>query len=486
MYFCNNITVIYAINNFSFPNAYYSTNSISVNLSAIYTIGDGAFPKTYHTASPSKLPFCSSTNTTTINTIDNKSFAATYYSSNINIIPTLVGTPGDETVDNACYLYTPRMVEDAFLYLDEIYIEKYPELGLRWEHGTGADQRILTAFAQQITEGCTTDKEKVTAIYDWIVDNIRYREMTFPFSHDVLYSGYGNCLGQAMLMQDLCRVLGIPAVYSDGFRGNMKTFSVEAMQNADAGHAWLFVYVDDAWALYDPTWRTSHVTDRDFIAENFFVDHVGGIKPIYDEDNLPPFSDPIGAFCYLNGRFVTKNYNNPGNEFGGSLINFTMSVYAYAHGIEPVGSAGIFYWDGPASFAYAGREPCEIYTSGWIGIGEPAFLWGDVSYAYENGIAASETVMQWRGDTYYFQSGSGRKLCLPDDAYRLIGGGLVVSADYNGKIWEPHENLLPEGEYTYQWFSTNEAVATVDENGYVTCHNAGSADICDWKDKYKE
>ena len=41
--------------------------------------------------------------------------------------PTLVGTPDGDTADNACYLYTPQIVEDTFKYLDEIYIEKYFE-----------------------------------------------------------------------------------------------------------------------------------------------------------------------------------------------------------------------------------------------------------------------------------------------------------------------------------------------------------------------
>lgn len=100
----------------------------------------------------------------------------------------LVGIPGDEVVENACYLYTQKMTEDAFRYLDEIYIQTYPALGLRWEHGTGADQRIVTAFAQQVTADCATDAETVTAIYDWIISNIRYVEDSSPFSYDVLYA----------------------------------------------------------------------------------------------------------------------------------------------------------------------------------------------------------------------------------------------------------------------------------------------------------
>ena len=94
------------------------------------------------------------------------------------------GSTAAGTVDNACSLYTPQITEDAFRYLDEIYVEKYPQLGLRWEHGTGADQRIMTAFAQQVTEGCATDREKVTAIFNWIVNNIRYAESSSPISSE--------------------------------------------------------------------------------------------------------------------------------------------------------------------------------------------------------------------------------------------------------------------------------------------------------------
>ena len=151
--------------------------------------------------------------------------------------PTLVGTPDGAVADNACYLYTPQIVEDAFLYLDEIYVEKYPEMALRWEHGTGADQRIITALAQQITAGCTTDKEKVTAIQNWIVENITYREIASPCSFDVLYGGGGNCLSQAMLMRDLCRTLGIPAEVATGWRGYMSSIAPKELPDLD-GHAW--------------------------------------------------------------------------------------------------------------------------------------------------------------------------------------------------------------------------------------------------------
>lgn len=388
------------------------------------------------------------------------------------------GSTAAGTVDNACSLYTPQITEDAFRYLDEIYVEKYPQLGLRWEHGTGADQRIMTAFAQQVTEGCATDREKVTAIFNWIVNNIRYAESSSPISSDVLYRECGNCLGKTLLMQDMCRVLGIPAVYSDGIRGDLKTISVEAMQSGQVeGHAWVFVYVEGAWILYDPTWGTDNVTDWTFIAENFYIDKIGGIKPVYDENAVPPFNDPVGGYCYLNGRFVTMSRGKLDDEYGGSFLNFAINVNAFNHGDEPLASSGVFYWDGPAAFAYVGKGQAELYANGWMGMGDPGFFWGELAYAYENGILASEVVMQYNGDNYLLHGGRAVKLLLPDEAYRMSNGVLLVDASYTGKIWEPCELILPEGDYSYQWYSTDEAVATVDENGVVTCYQPGSTEI---------
>lgn len=387
----------------------------------------------------------------------------------------MVGTAGSETVANACYLYTPRMTEDAFRYLDEIYIEKYPQLGLRWEHGTGADQRIVTNFTQQLTAGCTTDAEKVAAIYNWITTNIRYQDNTSPFSADVLYNGYGNCLGQAMLMQDMCRVLGIPAVFGDGFRGYMKTFSVEDMHRQFEGHAWVFVYLDGQWILYDPVWYVNGTTDRQFIEENYYIDTIGGITPIYDENYMPPFRTPDIVYAYMNGGFIGLEYGQPSDTGQGFFVNYCMSIGAVAH----TDGKGFFYMDGPAAFTYAGgMKDYELYSNGWIAYGDSGFLFGDfLSYVYENGIQASETILERNGETFYMSGGIGYKLEMPDTAYRLIDGYLTVDANYQGTIWGPHAQILPEGDYTCTWITTDPSIATVDENGVVTCHKPGQVDI---------
>ena len=384
-----------------------------------------------------------------------------------------VGTPSDEVADNACYLYAPQMVEDTFRYLDEIYIDRYPEMGLRWDRGVTADMRIFTAFAQQLTAGCSTDAEKVSAIYDWIVNNIEYKLNSSPMSVDVLYNGHGNCLGQALLLQDLCRMVGIPAVFGDGFRGHMKSFTVEAMHSMFDGHAWCYVYVDGQWHLYDPVWSLKGTTDRQFIAEHYFTDMVGGITPIYDENNMPPFRDPETVFAYMNGKYTLLKDGKISDAGGaGFWLNmaYNLSVERYAE------NSGMHYLDAPA-YVYEGLEENELFSNGWVAYGEPFAFTGIVHYFYENGLMASEIVINRNGTDYYMDQGIAYKLCMPQDVYTMRYGQIKIQTGYKGKIWEPSEEMLQGGTYELSWSTDDPTVATIDQNGVVTNLKPGMVDI---------
>lgn len=389
------------------------------------------------------------------------------------IIPIEVGEPGDQVVENACYLYTPQMVEDTFRYLDEIYIDRYPELGLRWDRGVAADMRIFTAFAQQLTAGCRTDAEKVSAIYDWIVNNIRYERNCSPMSVDVLYNGQGSCLGQALLLQDLCRMVGIPAVFGDGFRGNMKTFTVDAMHSMFDGHAWCYVYVDGQWHLYDPVWSLKGTTDRQFIAEHYFTDMVGGITPIYDENNMPPFRDSETVFAYLNSKYTLLRNGRISDAGGaGFWLNMAYNLSVEKH----TETSGMHYLDAPA-YVYEGLEENELFSNGWVAYGEPFAFTGIVHYFYENGLMASEVVINRNGTDYYMDQGLAYKLCMPQDVYTMRYGQIKIQTGYQGKIWEPSEEMLQGGTYELSWSTNDPSVATIDQNGIVTSLKPGMVDI---------
>ena len=66
------------------------------------------------------------------------------------------------------------LTEAVYDYLDEIYIEKYPEMGLRFKYGAPKDRQELQALADQITQGMTDDMAKAEAIVRWVRTNITY------------------------------------------------------------------------------------------------------------------------------------------------------------------------------------------------------------------------------------------------------------------------------------------------------------------------
>ena len=138
--------------------------------------------------------------------------------------------PAAVSADNGselCWEYAPQLTNDTFRYLDEIYIQKYPAMALRWTQGTNADKQVLQKLADIITEDCKTDREKAEAVAGWIGRNIRYQEGSGLFyAIDVFYAREGNCASYAQLMQTLMRLEGIPAVYGDGYRMDTKAVTV--------------------------------------------------------------------------------------------------------------------------------------------------------------------------------------------------------------------------------------------------------------------
>lgn len=380
--------------------------------------------------------------------------------------------------DDVCIQYTGLMVENTFRYLNEIYIETYPELGLRWNYGMEEDKRIMTEFVRSLTEGCATDREKVDAIISWIVKNIDYEEnCNALYSYDVLYDGVGNCLGQAMLMQDMCRVAGIPAVWGDGKKGDMASMTVGDAQNfLLAGHAWCFVYVDGEWLLFDPVWGVNPYTDKEMIAQDYFLDSVEGITPVYDSSNQPPYRSPEMVFAYVDGKFMLYENGAPAVGVGhaGMQINITLSLDVTVY----QGNDGNVYLEDPER-----RNEMvtgEVYRDGWYAYGyaEPGerdytYYVTELGYAYENGINAHDVEMTYNGERYLF----GNKMCIDPEDCRIQWGWLTVKAGYKGQILLPFEweRMRNDPLVEMVWKSENPDVATIDQNGVVTNYKEGVA-----------
>ena len=103
--------------------------------------------------------------------------------------------------------------------------------------------------ARQLTSGRTTTKEKATAIFNFVKNQITYRyyENSQYGASKTLINGVGNCCDQANLIVALCRESGIPVRYS---HGQHCYFYVS--QNY-YGHVWAQILVGDTWYAADPT-----------------------------------------------------------------------------------------------------------------------------------------------------------------------------------------------------------------------------------------
>ncbi len=85
----------------------------------------------------------------------------------------------------------------------------------------GNDKTKLSAQLSRITEGKTTDADKIKAVYYWVQDNIRYIAYEDGYSgyiptsaQDVLAKKYGDCKGMANLLTEFLKLAGFDAHFA--------------------------------------------------------------------------------------------------------------------------------------------------------------------------------------------------------------------------------------------------------------------------------
>ena len=145
---------------------------------------------------------------------------------------------------------------------------------------------MLTNFVLNLTASATTEEEKVQIIFQWIKDNIEYDESYLSgYAMDVFKSRKGVCLGQSMLMVDMIKIAGIPAVVADGYRGNIGDVITEHNFNHFEGHAWVLAFVNNSWELFDPLWDT-YKPNIDYIQSYYYTSTVDWTIPYYPNINL--------------------------------------------------------------------------------------------------------------------------------------------------------------------------------------------------------
>ncbi|MDC3416982.1 transglutaminase-like domain-containing protein [Aquibacillus salsiterrae] len=112
------------------------------------------------------------------------------------------------------------------------------------------DQMEPIVLAKKLTKGLKTDKQKVTAIYNYIVNNVKYdyekaktiKAGYIPNISDTYKTNKAICYDYASMFAAMARSLGIPTKL---IAGESKLVTVY--------HAWNEVYLDGEWKIIDTT-----------------------------------------------------------------------------------------------------------------------------------------------------------------------------------------------------------------------------------------
>ncbi len=371
---------------------------------------------------------------------------------------------------------TPAITNATYSYLNEIYVEKFPELALEFSFGTAADKEVLQKLSDILTADCKTDKEKADAVVGWADRNVTYKsyvETTYYFPIDVFYYRTGNCLGLGLFISQVLRLAGVPAVFCAGTRGDMKDYIF--LENREIDHGWVMVYYNGTWNLYDPLFEVFGTSDREFISRWYFTDFIEGVSPYYEGMNCEYvyYGDSI---FYIDGRFMHYKSGMPASEYwgnaaeGGSSLNSSVPYFTKNRYQEyPDGTRdGFNYVESPERKQQMINDEC--YSDGWITYGDTVSY-----YTKPNGIIAGCTVKEFGGEKLYLPYGSmPLRLSGDADEYTLTWGAPTFIL--GEKIVSP-EPLWAESEIengrviTYE--SLNPEIATVSSDGEITALSEG-------------
>ena len=206
------------------------------------------------------------------------------------------------------------------------------------------ERQAFCDLALEITAGCTTQEEKINAIYDWVRTNMTYNlSGTYYDIYEALTKREGVCAQYAGIMHQLLISLDIPCLMVEGY---LLQFSIpinssylfDQTINGTDSHAWVVVYDGTEWQYYDPTNSMTFDLDTYYVEDRgvYFVPCTIQMGSFYSE-GMNPYRGFIGnGMVYYEGHWYHPNNDYwliPGDylgyEFGSGTANnqFTNDVY---------------------------------------------------------------------------------------------------------------------------------------------------------------
>lgn len=220
-------------------------------------------------------------------------------------------------------------------------------------------------LAASLTAGVHSEKDKVSAIFHWITDNISYKvssrlggsysmrrikpqpddervDVLKPLNErvaeNVLERGEAVCDGYARLFKSLCDYAGIKAEVVSGYA---RTGNGNSGRNFRSNHTWNAVMIDSVWHLLDATWAAGYVN---FFGDTF-IRHYNNryfLAPpkVFIEDHYP--EDP--AWALMPEPPVLSEFNWAPYRHSGFIRNRILS-FLPAKGIIEASVGDTLYFE---------------------------------------------------------------------------------------------------------------------------------------------
>ncbi|KWX76554.1 transglutaminase [Paenibacillus riograndensis] len=183
-------------------------------------------------------------------TKDNNSYTYNLYASKPNeTFPLQQGNGSykvsvlENTTGNKYKVMSSETVDLSMSDANDVYLSSVQNV--KW---SSSDKSVLKAA--QLTQGLTTDEQKVKAIYNYIVSNVKYdynlaSSVTtdyIPNNDNTLVTKKGICYDYASLFATMLRSQGIPTKLVMGNTSYVTSY-----------HAWNEVLLDGKWVTIDTT-----------------------------------------------------------------------------------------------------------------------------------------------------------------------------------------------------------------------------------------
>ena len=292
----------------------------------------------------------------------------------------------DHSGDIGCTEATSAIFDAAIDYLNEYYIEKYPDMALEPFFTNEQDHKKLIAVARTIAEE-NSGRSIPMALYDWMIDNIDiYSDAEYGYPIDVYNYKCADCFGSALLLCELLRCSDIPAVVMSGYTGDMANVLSEPMLSTNTkngkrleGHEWVMYYYEGEWQLLDSVWQRAFSDIKDMTRWYY----------ISDVDEVAVTSEYLNTSQFLSD--LTRQYKD------GAYLPYSLGSAEAGSHVGLIYPENVFVNTWGQISTLIGEENSEDGTNypgkgGWY-VGDHGYL----GYLKKNGNLSVQEIRKYNG-----------------------------------------------------------------------------------------